>query len=254
MSSAKGAVLILGGRSDIGGELARRLCPGRPVVLAARGTHGMDKLVDDLRTLGATDIHTVDFDATAVDTHRELLNNAQQLAGEITCAIVAFGILGEQNKAEHDEHHAVDIATVDYLAQVSMLTVLSDVMSRGHIVAFSSIAGWRARRANYVYGSTKAGLDAFCQGLADKLTLDKSKDLALITARPGFVIGSMTDGMKPAPMSVTPDVVADAITAQIPTELTKKPRSVTLWIPRRLAVLAFIMRLVPRAIWRRMPR
>ncbi|PQM73691.1 SDR family oxidoreductase [Corynebacterium sp. J010B-136] len=254
MSSAKGAVLILGGRSDIGGELARRLCPGRPVVLAARGTHGMDKLVDDLRTLGATDIHTVDFDATAVDTHRELLNNAQQLAGEITCAIVAFGILGEQNKAEHDEHHAVDIATVDYLAQVSMLTVLSDVMSRGHIVAFSSIAGWRARRANYVYGSTKAGLDAFCQGLADKLTLDKSKDLALITARPGFVIGSMTVGMKPAPMSVTPDVVADAITAQIPTELTKKPRSVTLWIPRRLAVLAFIMRLVPRAIWRRMPR
>ena len=254
MSSAKGAVLILGGRSDIGGELARRLCPGRPVVLAARGMHGMDKLVDDLRTLGATDIHEVDFDATAVDSHRELITNAQQLVGEITCAVVAFGILGEQDKAEHDEHHAVDIATVDYLAQVSMLTVLSDVMSRGHIVAFSSIAGWRARRANYVYGSTKAGLDAFCQGLADKLTLDKSKDLALITARPGFVIGSMTEGMKPAPMSVTPDVVADAITAQIPTELTKKPRSVTLWIPRRLAVLAFIMRLVPRAIWRRMPR
>ncbi|WP_278756593.1 SDR family oxidoreductase [Corynebacterium stationis] len=254
MSSAKGAVLILGGRSDIGGELARRLCPGRPVVLAARGMHGMDKLVDDLRTLGATDIHEVDFDATAVDSHRELITNAQQLVGEITCAVVAFGILGEQDKAEHDEHHAVDIATVDYLAQVSMLTVLSDVMSRGHIVAFSSIAGWRARRANYVYGSTKAGLDAFCQGLADKLTLDKSKDLALITARPGFVIGSMTEGMKPAPMSVTPDIVADAITAQIPTELTKKPRSVTLWIPRRLAVLAFIMRLVPRAIWRRMPR
>ncbi|WP_300917659.1 SDR family oxidoreductase [Corynebacterium stationis] len=254
MSSAKGAVLILGGRSDIGGELARRLCPGRPVVLAARGMHGMDKLVDDLRTLGATDIHEVDFDATAVDSHRELITNAQQLVGEITCAVVAFGILGEQDKAEHDEHHAVDIATVDYLAQVSMLTVLSDVMSRGHIVAFSSIAGWRSRRANYVYGSTKAGLDAFCQGLADKLTLDKSKDLALITARPGFVIGSMTEGMKPAPMSVTPDIVADAITAQIPTELTKKPRSVTLWIPRRLAVLAFIMRLVPRAIWRRMPR
>ena len=254
MSSAKGAVLILGGRSDIGGELARRLCPGRPVVLAARGTHGMDKIVDDLRTLGATDIHKVEFDAAAVDTHREVIIHAQQLVGEITCAVVAFGILGEQDKAEHDEHHAVDIATVDYLAQVSMLTVLSDVMSRGHIVAFSSIAGWRARRANYVYGSTKAGLDAFCQGLADKLTLDKSKDLALITARPGFVIGSMTEGMKPAPMSVTPDVVADAITAQIPTELTKKPRSVTLWIPRRLAVLAFIMRLVPRAIWRRMPR
>ena len=198
MSSAKGAVLILGGRSDIGGELARRLCPGRPVVLAARGTHGMDKLVDDLRTLGATDIHKVDFDATAVDTHREVIIHAQQLVGEITCGVVFWA------SRTRPSDSTVDIATVDYLAQVSMLTVLSDVMSRGHIVAFSSIAGWRARRANYVYGSTKAGLDAFCQGLADKLTLDKSKDLALITARPGFVIGSMTEGMKPAPMSVTP--------------------------------------------------
>src|SRR5690625_5726997 len=214
----------------------------------------MDKLVDDLRTLGATDIHKVDFDATAVDTHRELIIHAQQLAGEITCAIVAFGILGEQDKAEHDEHHAVDIATVDYLAQVSMLTVLSDVMSRGHIVAFSSIAGWRARRANYVYGSTKAGLDAFCQKLADKLTLDKSKDLALITARPGFVIGSMTEGMKPAPMSVTPEIVAGAIVKEIHKQDGAKPRSKTLWIPAQLALLAFVMRLVPRPIWRKMPR
>src|SRR5699024_7642081 len=172
----------------------------------------------------------------------------------ITCAVVAFGILGEQDKAEHDEHHAVDIATVDYLAQVSMLTVLSDVMSRGHIVAFSSIAGWRARRANYVYGSTKAGLDAFCQGLADKLTLDKSKELALITARPGFVIGSMTEGMKPAPMSVTPEIVAGAIVKEIHKQDGAKPRSKTLWIPAQLALLAFVMRLVPRPIWRKMPR
>src|SRR5699024_7603904 len=142
----------------------------------------MDKIVDDLRTLGATDIHKVEFDAAAVDTHRELINNAQQLAGEITCAIVAFGILGEQDRAEHDEHHAVDIATVDYLAQVSMLTVLSDVMSRGHIVAFSSIAGWRARRANYVYGSTKAGLERVFRGLVDNITLDQRRVLAAIPA------------------------------------------------------------------------
>ncbi len=170
---------------------------------------------------------------------------------EITTAVVAFGILGDQERAEHDEAHAFDIALVDYAAQVSMLTVLADVMARGHIVAFSSIAGWRARRANYVYGSTKAGLDAFCQGLADRL---QGSGLALITARPGFVIGSMTKGMTPAPLSVTPDVVAQAVVKAIESSAGSRPASRTLWIPRPLQLLAWVMKLVPRPIWRHMPR
>ena len=132
-----------------------------------------------------------------------------------------------------------------------MLTVLADVITRGHIVAFSSIAGWRARRANYVYGSTKAGLDAFCQGLADRL---QGSGLALITARPGFVIGSMTKGMTPAPLSVTPDVVAQAVVKAIESSAGSRPASRTLWIPRPLQLLAWVMKLVPRPIWRHMPR
>lgn len=247
-----GALLILGGRSDIGGEIARRLCAGRPVVLAARGERGMDKLTSELLRNGATSVHTLSFDATDVSSHRAVIEQAATLAGEdITTAVVAFGILGDQEQAEHDEAHAFDIALVDYATQVSMLTVLADVMKRGHIVAFSSIAGWRARRANYVYGSTKAGLDAFCQGLADRL---QGSNLALITARPGFVIGSMTQGMKPAPLSVTPDVVAAAVVKAIESSSGSRPVSRTLWIPRTLQLLAWVMKLVPRPIWRHMPR
>lgn len=253
-----GALLILGGRSDIGGELARRLCAGRPVVLAARGEHDMDELTSELLRNGAVSVHTLSFDAADVSTHRSVIEQATALAGEeITTAVVAFGILGDQERAEHDEAHAFDIALVDYAAQVSMLTVLADVMAKGHIVAFSSIAGWRARRANYVYGSTKAGLDAFCQGLADRL---HGSDLALITARPGFVIGSMTEGMKPAPLSVTPGVVAQAVVKAIESSSgtqsssDSRPVSRTLWIPRKLQLLAWIMKLVPRPIWRHMPR
>lgn len=247
-----GALLTLGGRSDIGGEIARRLCAGRPVVLAARGERGMDKLTSELLRNGATSVHTLSFDATDVSSHRAVIEQAATLAGEdITTAVVAFGILGDQEQAEHDEAHAFDIALVDYATQVSMLTVLADVMKRGHIVAFSSIAGWRARRANYVYGSTKAGLDAFCQGLADRL---QGSNLALITARPGFVIGSMTQGMKPAPLSVTPDVVAAAVVKAIESSSGSRPVSRTLWIPRTLQLLAWVMKLVPRPIWRHMPR
>lgn len=237
-----GVVLLLGARSDIGGEIAVRICSGREVVLAARGSDGLDDVKRRLLAAGATVVRAVNFDATNLDSHRRIVREA----GEVTSAIVAFGILGDQELAERDEREAACIATVDYVAQVNMLTVLADEMARGEIFAFSSIAGWRARRANYVYGSTKAGLDAFCQGLSDRL---HGTGLNLILARPGFVIGAMTEGMKPAIMSVTPDVVADAVV-----DAAAKGRSTTVWIPRRLTVLATIMRLVPRPIWRHMPR
>lgn len=238
---SSGPILLLGGSSDIGVEIAARICAGRDVILAARRTDALALVDKRLREAGATDVRTVAFEATDLASHRQIVRDAAP-----TTAIVAFGILGDQQRAEHDEAHAAGIATVDYTAQVSMLTVLADEMSRGHIIAFSSIAGWRARRANYVYGSTKAGLDAFCQGLADRL---HGTDLSLITARPGFVIGSMTEGMKPAIMSVTPDVVAEHVVAAM-----EKSGSRTVWIPRQITLLAAVMRLVPRPIWRHMPR
>ncbi|HHU68392.1 SDR family oxidoreductase [Corynebacterium sp.] len=236
-------ILLLGGTSDIGLELAARLCAGRPVVLAARRDTDPAPLYD----AGATAVHHLPFEAGDLEGHRGVVKQALELTGGVSTAIVAFGILGDQARAERDEAHAAEIATIDYTAQVSMLTVLADVMTGGEIVAFSSIAGWRARRANYVYGSTKAGLDAFCQGLSDRL---HGTGLRLITARPGFVIGSMTEGMDPAPLSVTPADVADAVAAEIRTGRG----SATLWIPGRLRLLAWVMRLVPRPVWRRMPR
>lgn len=239
---SQGTILLLGATSDIGGEIAQRICQGRDVVCAVRDVGVGVGVEKQLLNAGASSVRTVAFEATDLESHRALVESVDNL----TTAIVAFGILGDQELAERDEGEAVRIASVDYLAQVSMLTVLADVMQRGEIFAFSSIAGWRARRANYVYGSTKAGLDAFCQGMADRL---HGSDLHLITARPGFVIGTMTNGMKPAIMSVTPDVVAEAVVSA-----ASRGRSQTVWIPGRLALLAFIMRLVPRPIWRHMPR
>ncbi|QPK80181.1 SDR family NAD(P)-dependent oxidoreductase [Corynebacterium lizhenjunii] len=239
-------LVIFGGRSEIGTELGTLLCAGRPVVLAVRP--GTTPDVARFERAGASAVHVIDFDALESQTHAAAVAQAQELAGPLHTAIVAFGILGDQERAQTNPEHAREIATVDYTAQVSVLTLLTNTMDRGHIVAFSSIAGWRARRANYVYGSTKAGLDAFCQGLADRL---HGGPLALITARPGFVIGSMTAGMSPAPLSVDAPTVAAAVAREI---RSGSGRSTTLWIPGRLRLLAWVMRCVPRPLWRRMPR
>jgi NAD(P)-dependent dehydrogenase (short-subunit alcohol dehydrogenase family) len=163
-------------------------------------------------------------------------------------AVVAFGILGDQARAEADPLHAVAVVHTDYVAQVSVLTVLANVMraaGHGRLVVFSSVAGVRVRKANYVYGSAKAGLDGFATGLSDALV---GSGVSLLLVRPGFVIGRMTEGMSPAPLPSTPDQVADAVVDGL-----GKGRSVV-WVPGALRPLYFVARLLPQAVWRRLPR
>ncbi|OBF59003.1 oxidoreductase [Mycobacterium sp. 852002-53434_SCH5985345] len=243
-----GPVLILGGRSEIGIELARLLAPGATVVLAARKADQLDGQVAALKAAGATAVHTEEFDADDLGSHGPLVASVVADHGPIATAVLAFGILGDQSRAETDAAHAVSIVHTDYVAQVSMLTHLATAMrkaGKGELVVFSSIAGARVRRANYVYGSAKAGLDGFANGLADAL---HGTGVKLLIARPGFVIGRMTRGMDPAPLSSTPAQVAKA-TARA---LAKGRR--TVWIPWALGPAAAVMRLLPQFIWRRMPR
>ncbi len=243
-----GPVVIFGGRSEIGIELATRLAPGATVVLAARGAGRLDEEAAAVLDAGAVVVHTVEFDADDLDSHGPLVDHLVAEFGPIGTAVLAFGILGDQARAESDAAHAVAIVHTDYVAQISLLTRLAGAMraaGHGRLVVFSSVAGVRVRRANYVYGSAKAGLDGFAGGLADAL---HDSGVSLLIVRPGFVIGRMTQGMEPAPLSSTPAQVAEA-TARA---LARGRR--TVWVPWALRPMFFGMKLLPQAVWRRMPR
>lgn len=201
-----------------------------------------------MKAAGSTAVHVREFDADALASHAPLVESIVAEYGPIDTAVVAFGILGDQARAEVDPAHAAAIVHTDYTAQVSLLTVLAATMrsaGRGSIVVFSSVAGARPRRANYVYGSAKSGLDAFSRGLADAL---HGSGVRLLLVRPGFVIGRMTEGMSPAPLSSTPAQVADAVARALASGRHE------IWVPRTLGALVLIMRALPRAMWRRLPR
>jgi short-subunit dehydrogenase len=243
-----GPVMIFGGRSEIGIELATRLAPGETVVLAARRADQLDEQVAAVQAAGAAAVHVREFDADDLESHGPLVESIVAGYGPIGTAVLAFGILGDQARAEKDPAHAAAIVHTDFVAQVGLLTVLTAIMraaGTGAIVVFSSVAGVRVRRANYVYGSAKAGLDGFCSGLADAL---HGSGVRLLVVRPGFVIGRMTRGMTPAPMSSMPRHVADATVTAL-----ARGRG-TVWVPWRLRPFFLAMRLLPRFVWRRMPR
>ncbi|MBV6756118.1 SDR family NAD(P)-dependent oxidoreductase [Rhodococcus opacus] len=243
-----GVVLLLGGRSEIGLEIASRLAPGRKIVLAARRSTELAAERQALLDAGASAVDCVEFDADDLDSHEKLLRSVVDAHGPLSVAVLAFGILGDQARAERDARHAVAVVHTDYVAQVSVLTHLATLLREqrsGRIVVFSSVAGVRVRRANYVYGSAKAGLDGFASGLGDAL---HGSGVSLLLVRSGFVIGRMTEGMPPAPMSSTPGQVADAVVRGL------RRGAGRVWVPGRLRPVFFVMRLLPQAIWRRMPR
>ena len=246
--TAGGVVVIFGGRSEIGVELASRLAPGSTVVLAARGADHLGDQVAAVRAAGARAVHAIEFDADDLASHGPLVDKLVGEYGAIGTAVLTFGVLGDQVRAEADPAHAVAIVHTDYVAQISLLTLLATAMrdaGHGALVVFSSVAGVRVRRANYVYGSAKAGLDGFASGLSDAL---HGTGVRLLIVRPGFVIGRMTAGMDPAPLSSTPAQVAAATARALSTGRR------TVWVPWALRPLFFGLRLLPQGLWRRMPR
>ncbi|GAA3518997.1 SDR family NAD(P)-dependent oxidoreductase [Dietzia aurantiaca] len=229
--------------------MAHRLAPGRTVVLASRPGGDVSTLAAPLEAAGAAAVETMDFDADDISTHAAVVDRIESRVGPVDIAVLAFGILGDQEIAERDAEAAAQILHTDFVAQAALLTTLAERMKsrrQGVLVAFSSVAGQRVRRANYVYGSAKAGLDGFASGMADAL---HGTGVTLVIPRPGFVIGRMTTGMDPAPFSSTPDEVADAVVARV---LAR--RAGVVWIPWQLRVMFAVARLVPQPVWRRMPR
>ena len=252
MRDALGAVqsvLVLGGGSDLATAITRRLVDGRArtVVLAGRQPAAYDAIADDLRSRGADTVEQAQFDALDTEAHGTFVDDVWKRQGDVDLALVAFGVLPDQAELDRDPAAAGRAAITNYAGAVSACTaVAARMLDQGHgtIVVLSSVAAQRARRGMPVYGSSKAGLDAFAQGLADRL---HGSGVRVMIVRPGFVTTKMTAGHKPAPFSTGPDEVAEAVVRGL--ELGKP----VVWVPPLLRWVFTVFRHLPGTVWRRMP-
>ena len=241
-----GSVLLLGATSDIGQAIARRWADSLVrIVLAGRPSPEREAVAAQWSARGIR-VEVVDFDAAAPGTHAELVDGIFA-GGDIDVVLLAFGVLGDQAGFEADPATAAAAATVNFSgAMSSALAVASalEAQGHGHLVVLSSVAGLRARRSNYVYGATKAGLDTLASGLADRL---HGSGCHVMIVRPGFVSTSMTEGLDPAPLAVTADEVAEAVIHG----LARSRRVV--YVPAAMRVVMLGLRALPGSVFRRLP-
>lgn len=242
------SVLVLGGSSEIGLAIARRLVGerARRVILAGRAPERLTAAVEDLRRAGAETVEAVAFDADAVAEHPAVLDDVFARHGDIDVVLLAFGVLGRQEELAADSAAAASLAQTNYVGAVSVTTAAVERLRRqghGTLVVLSSVAAERARKSNYVYGSSKAGLDAFAQGLGDSLA---GTGVGVLVVRPGFVHTRMTAGLDPAPFSTTPEAVAEATARGLRTGAH------TVWAPGILRWVMTVLRHLPRPVFRRL--
>lgn len=250
MQDALGAVqsaLVLGGASDIAlatiEKLAGQRC--RTVVLAGRDTAKLGVAADRLRAAGVEQVDVVAFDAADPAGHAELIDGIWADHPDLDLVLLAFGQLGDQQALADDPASAADLAVTNYAGAVSSgLAVAAQLRRQAHgtLVVLSSVAGERTRPDNFVYGSTKAGLDAFAQGLGDDLAGTGAR---VMVVRPGFVRTSMTEGMPDGPMATTADAVADDIVAGL------RRGAHTVYSPAKLRPVFAILKALPKPIWRK---
>ena len=235
-AEAQYSAIVLGATGNVGGRIVQLLIKNplckKVVVVTRRKT-----------------------DAFSDPKVSEVVVNMERLGEDVAphaqgvdIALVAFGVLGDPNETKRDPRAAVALARTNFVGAVSVLTILGErLRAQGHgtIVLLSSVAGERARRANYPYGATKAGIDAFAQGLGDALADDH---VHVMVVRPGFVRTKMTAGRPPTPLTTDPDAVAKDIVAGL------ERRAHTVWSPRALRWVFMVVRHLPRPLFRRLRR
>ena len=243
------SILVLGGTSEIGLAITAAFLekgPAKVILASLPGDPGREAAEAQMRAAGASDVRTIDFDAIDFDSHPKVVEEAFA-EGDVDVCIVAFGLLGDAEELWQDQRKAVQIAQVNYTGGVSMgVLVGAKFKEQGHgqFITMSSAAGERVRRSNFVYGSTKAGLDGFFLILGEALEEYGVKSLVI---RPGMVRTRMSAGVKEAPLTVNKEDVAELAVKSV-----ESGKSLV-WAPPAFRWVMTILRHIPRPIFRKLP-
>jgi short-subunit dehydrogenase len=204
--------LVLGASSAIARAFARvAAAEGADVILAGRDRDDLDKSAADIALRSGRRATVFDFDATDYASHEAVIARAREAAATGTLNIfLAFGTMPTQAEIDRDMKLAIRTIESNYTGAVSILQAAAPVLEaqkRGAVVALSSVAGDRGRIKNYVYGSAKAGLTAYLQGLRARLF---RSGVSVTTVKPGFVDTAMTFGLPGMFLVASPDAGARA--------------------------------------------
>lgn len=240
-------VLIIGATSAIACAAARKWAnQGAEFFLVARNQEKLVQISADLMARGAAaSTHHV-MDATDVQAHAAMLQACLDTFRQIDIVLIAHGTLPDQQACEANVETALQEFANNGTSVIALLTILANHMALqrcGTLAVISSVAADRGRPSNYLYGSAKAAVSTFCEGLRARLY---KAGVHLITIKPGFVDTPMTQGLKlPKALVASADTVGGIIVAHI------ERKTDVLYVPRFWTLIMMIIRNVPQFVFKK---
>ena len=239
-------ILIIGATSAIAQAVAKiGAAAGDTFFLVGRHAAHLAAIADDLKVRGAKEVWVEACDLNDVEKHQALIDHVIQKLGHIDTVLIAHGTLSDQKACEKNFNFAYDEIKTNLISCISLLTILGNYFEQqrsGSIAVISSVAGDRGRQSNYIYGTAKAGLTTFLQGLRHRL---HRAQVNVLTIKPGFVNTPMTKQFKKGLLWATPDVVAVSIVKAI-----EKKKS-EIYVPWFWRYIMCVIKSIPESIFLR---
>jgi short-subunit dehydrogenase len=240
-------ILIIGATSAIAEATARLFAArGDSLVLAGRDLPQLDRITSDLKLRGARSAYALALDANDLDKHPAAIQQASDLLNGLDIALIAHGTLGNQSKCEKDFSLALKELNSNAISVMSLLTELANHMQAqgsGQLAVIGSVAGDRGRPSNYVYGTAKAAVATFCEGLRARLY---PHNVNVLLIKPGFVDTPMTAAFKKGPLWAKPELIAKLIVRAL------DRRRTVIYTPPFWALIMLIIRSIPRPLFVRL--
>ncbi|KAE9643778.1 SDR family oxidoreductase [Pseudomonas sp. PB106] len=240
-------VLIIGATSAIATACARLWArDGAEFFLVGRNGEKLEQVSNDLKALGATAASVYTLEATDVDAHQQMMEKCLATLRQIDIALIAHGTLPDQKACEKDAQLALRELANNATSVIALLTLLGnqfELQRHGALAVISSVAGDRGRPSNYLYGSAKAAVSTFCEGLRARLF---KVGVSLTTIKPGFVDTPMTQGLNLPPLlTAQPEKVAESIVKAV------RNKKDTVYTPFFWAPIMLIIKYLPNFIFKR---
>jgi len=240
-------IAIFGATSAMAQEAAKQFTQkGASFFLVARDINKLEILQKDLLTRGASEVYIQALDLNETSTHESLIREAQKKLGNLNIALIAHGTLSNQSSCQINYMEAEKELRTNFLSHVSLLTHLANLMERqksGTIACISSVAGDRGRGSNYIYGSAKAGLSAFLQGLRNRLY---PQGVHVLTIKPGFVSTPMTTHLKQGFLFASASTAGKAIARAI-----QRKKNVA-YVPWFWFCIMLVIKIIPENFFKKM--
>lgn len=240
-------ILIIGATSAIAQATAKRFVEqGEQLLLIGRNSQRLQDIINDLNIRFDKNYQYITADLNYIKDNEILIKRAIEQLGGLDIVIIAHGTLSDQKACEHSAEETIKEFQTNCLSVISLLIPISnyfEARKTGCIAVFSSVAGDRGRQSNYTYGTAKAAVSTYLQGLRNRL---HKSNVQVLTIKPGFVDTPMTKDFKKGLLWAQPDDIAKDILRAI-----EKKKDI-LYTPFYWRFIMLVIKFIPETIFKRL--